>query len=954
MAIKKKIIHFKTKNNFQKELDAGNILETSIVFIKDTKEIWTHNEYYSQLPEGLLTKEEAEETYAKQDGTYPELTAGNAQNLQGNFEITSEDAYKPTGGDTSVTSGWEAASIQNIKGNARAWNQLIDKDKNNSSRLDSMPSGTRYICWQTRSYLENNNNRLILNHKYYVSITCTTTEAYITPSDSNIGVATRLGLSEGGNTWGQNTNYSPVLMPNETRTIKSILINRDSRNRSIYFTYGTNDDDTISFKDIMLIDLTLIYGEGNEPSTPEQFEEDYRKWFGKSLEYEEYDEGSIRSVKATGIKTVGFNLSPITEFEGSVASHDWIKPLFKNDCGYKGQIHISFDIDTKGDAEANTYMCILYTDGTYAFIGTSHFIDTNNHCSYLTKEDKQVASIDGAYHHGQVVKITNICINFVWSGKRDGDYEPHWEETTSIPITELTSNGVKIFPDGLKRAGDIYDEIFVENGVTKAIKRVGNVDLGSLDWRYEEDYNRLMSDKPLTDIIDISNGWLFNLLSSNYPIRLEKRPFMSSQGRFIFIYPSKEYTDLQNGQLSNEFKQSLQGSILYYELSEPQEYIIDNFTLPLAYKIDDFGTEQIIQPNDSIAPVITTKYGLNAVDTLRNLPNKLKEIDNKLSNVSSNNETPDWNASEGESGFIKNKPFGEEKESIKLLDNVNVQIVNDSSFNQGQLALIPNEECKTQASEYANEESMIISSITYEMFNNAENLRININGNEQPLYRKIQSLAGTDFEFLYGANITFLSTNKETIEQINIENVSDFMNDFLIFIINMEHASIPFMIINIFDSQSRNINLSIDGNLTSFKKLDGNYLPIVQEKGNAEDKIMSQKAITEALNNNYFVYKHKCTVDITDKNVTEQETLTPEFVASLKNAVDNRKDIFVDLYFDTDDDSISFKINSIIFLSNSNLITLGGTIVYFFNTILTVLIQIDCSDNSVKWMWDHI
>lgn len=55
MAIKKKLIHFKTKANFLKEKEAGNILNTSIVFIKDTKEIWTHGEYYPNLPEGLLT-----------------------------------------------------------------------------------------------------------------------------------------------------------------------------------------------------------------------------------------------------------------------------------------------------------------------------------------------------------------------------------------------------------------------------------------------------------------------------------------------------------------------------------------------------------------------------------------------------------------------------------------------------------------------------------------------------------------------------------------------------------------------------------------------------------------------------------------------------------------------------------------------------------------------------------
>ena len=55
MAINKKLIHFRTKAAFTTELNAGNIPDTSIVFIKDTKEIWTHGQLYSCSP---LTEEE--------------------------------------------------------------------------------------------------------------------------------------------------------------------------------------------------------------------------------------------------------------------------------------------------------------------------------------------------------------------------------------------------------------------------------------------------------------------------------------------------------------------------------------------------------------------------------------------------------------------------------------------------------------------------------------------------------------------------------------------------------------------------------------------------------------------------------------------------------------------------------------------------------------------------------
>ena len=46
MAINKKLIHFKNKENFDTEVANGNILDTSIVFIKDTKQIYTHGQLY--------------------------------------------------------------------------------------------------------------------------------------------------------------------------------------------------------------------------------------------------------------------------------------------------------------------------------------------------------------------------------------------------------------------------------------------------------------------------------------------------------------------------------------------------------------------------------------------------------------------------------------------------------------------------------------------------------------------------------------------------------------------------------------------------------------------------------------------------------------------------------------------------------------------------------------------
>jgi hypothetical protein len=54
MAINKKLIHFKNKENFDSEVANGNILDNSIVFIQDSKEISTHGTVYKSVNWSVL------------------------------------------------------------------------------------------------------------------------------------------------------------------------------------------------------------------------------------------------------------------------------------------------------------------------------------------------------------------------------------------------------------------------------------------------------------------------------------------------------------------------------------------------------------------------------------------------------------------------------------------------------------------------------------------------------------------------------------------------------------------------------------------------------------------------------------------------------------------------------------------------------------------------------------
>ena len=60
MAINKKLIHFKNKERFEEELANNNILDSSIVFIQDSKEISTHGTVYKSVNWSILGEDLSE------------------------------------------------------------------------------------------------------------------------------------------------------------------------------------------------------------------------------------------------------------------------------------------------------------------------------------------------------------------------------------------------------------------------------------------------------------------------------------------------------------------------------------------------------------------------------------------------------------------------------------------------------------------------------------------------------------------------------------------------------------------------------------------------------------------------------------------------------------------------------------------------------------------------------
>lgn len=590
-------------------------------------------------------KEEIESTFAKQEGEYPDMTVGNAANLEGTIEIVNDSAYRPTGGTMDVK--YSTSQIENIKGQSIAWNQLVQNGNFANGVVNWVkqePTSSASVSNKVITITNPSGKDAAL---YYNVVQKNPTEGHVFLSRVSCY------RSKANTAYSMNFSSGSAITKNINTWENLYIIAKVSTGNNANVQINLRDG---QYKNCMVFNLTLIYGIGNEPTTLEQFEADYQRWFGRTLEYEEYDAGSIRTTLATGIKTVGFNLVNIPDFEG-IAS-DWYKKgiIWKNDCNYDGKLAISFNLlkDSPNDSNqrsTNVGFDVIYKNGTiYPARG-----NTNNNHYYVANQE--VDYIRAGYGYVGEIKISNICINFVHSGIRNGDYEPHWEETKALPITTLTGklNGegesIVIFPDGLKRAGTICDEIYEENGVTKAIKRVGSVDLGTLDWIYET-ADSLIYFRSRIPLKPNNRSSLIILCSKYVSDKSSKQNKIINGFYWRGGYNSvniidNDYTD------ATAFKNSLNGVIAYYELAEPEVYIIDNFQLPAIYKIDDFGTEEIIQPENSIAPIITSRYGINAVDSIRRLPTEY--ISNKsadefirtINSTTNNNITKTWDNEKG-------------------------------------------------------------------------------------------------------------------------------------------------------------------------------------------------------------------------------------------------------------------------------------------------------------------
>ena len=584
---------------------------------------------------------------ANTDGYYSSLGAGTADQLNSPDGTIDNSAFtfRTTAGSESVTTG--NARIKSIRGKTIVWNQLMDKSEFQSN---ATINGV--------TFTNNGDGSITVNGTADPAIVYYRVGAAISVSVGH-KLLIASGISGGG--WGSYLMYDDANLDHNSFDVSGIgkIYTAGASFAALYISidkdYTANN---LVFKP-QLFDLTQMFGAGNEPATVAEF----RAMFPK--DYYEYNAGQLLSAKPSGMVTAGFNqlkLSGRTEVSDDrtpasvytdVDSDVFYKGFAAN--GYLQASRIEkyaisdSSISLKGTADAygigiptrafpNTAYHIHIT-GTGAYVRVSYldsrkeiigFTDTENPIDSFTTPANcaYMIIVFLARPAGTEISFENICVNLSWSGSKNGTYEPYEKRTRAVDTATY-------FPNGMRSAGSAYDEMDFER--RKAIKRIGVVDLGSLNWFYEPTTPNERFVASVDGIKIVSGSAKGNLVCSKYTTTSVDDVYSHTADKTIAVHNTTEqvwvydtaYTDAAT------FKAAMSGVMLYYELATPTEFDIPD-TVSNIYYADDWGTEEWMQDASATIPVpvpATLFYMRNLVDEIRNVRKNCLETADSLDNL---------------------------------------------------------------------------------------------------------------------------------------------------------------------------------------------------------------------------------------------------------------------------------------------------------------------------------
>ena len=548
-----------------------------------------------------------------ENGNYPKMTVGKADNLVGRGEATPEEfSFRPSAGDVSIEDG--TARITSVKGNSVVWNQLVDNadfrnDTTNWRTSNGTLSVANELCKFTSSggsacFFSYFKNYIPSNHKVLVMV-----DYQRASSDhATFGIYLRKAGESNSDTY---VSYS--MATNSRNTLCAFMTTTAPIERVIIYpmmNLGAGYETTIY--SVSVIDLTQMFSAGNEPTSYEEYLQ--RKPMNIEDEFA-YNKGELIDMKVDSLVSTSDNAYDYTkEYARVMGGHTY-------DCSYGTAFVEKVYFSTNKDNIVAEENAMTSENGKYIFPSDGYAVP------YTTDGDKREYC---------------VCLQHTY----DKPHPPYQQEVKDLSwISEIKdSDGNEIFENGLMSAGTAYDEVSYNRTTKKweVVKRIGEINLWQMDWRYD-DYRGIncTNDSILNIKVPTNAATKANILTTLYVTQSLDGTYLKNVGISIdtrgrvWVYDNA-YTGAEDVVAQFVSMLTQQKAILYYELAEPIITPIENSeNLNLDYLVWDFGTEEAIASVPSAPFRADIIYQFNAVDRIRNNDARIAELEAAIKQLQS-------------------------------------------------------------------------------------------------------------------------------------------------------------------------------------------------------------------------------------------------------------------------------------------------------------------------------
>ena len=470
------------------------------------------------------------------------------------FEEDTQEAYQ-----RQVPSGAKAGAVMEVGGKTVGWNQL-------ASIKTAASTVTNFLNVKIPT------SAFRLKHKYYFSDVATESDG-IDFTFSTVGF------------W--NATMDKYVRLETTRIRKNgksaivaswtALPEGASENdlTNIVFQYiGANsaEDSRVLAEDLTCIDLTLLYGPGNEPT--DTSDPRIAQIEAYAAAHPEYNAGELVSALVDEVRVRGANIINIQ------ALHEWwpndtvivddifyVKPNVIDGI-YNKHFKISIPAGSILSAEGvkplnglnmsrNAKITFVYSDGKSLSLRVSENDGTPRKAGNQVA-DKDIVELFMDYSHTDnngFFGITNLMARLPSAPTA---YSPYHQDTYPIP------DAVKQLPGYGWSAGSVANTVKrTENG-WQYVQRVESVDLGTLDYTKEENtFRAKIQGMRIVSTNVAFNGRCKSFISIRYRDSWTVDGTMSQDSAKRLVLIHSGYSDIAS------FLSYVRGTLLYYELATP-------------------------------------------------------------------------------------------------------------------------------------------------------------------------------------------------------------------------------------------------------------------------------------------------------------------------------------------------------------------------------------------------